>query len=173
MIRHFALVLFCCLVASGCRGSLSEDTSLPDVGGSSGVVTWSKHGGANPGIDQASVFHVGTMFVLWSDLPDGGGGDVSTNMHGVSCRGRLLGPDGNVLQYQCESKDGKTGTATINGQQYDLARGSLFLVATGGTTFRIKQLSRDWKNVQFNQESLSQLALRDEEIKLFFAGESL
>jgi hypothetical protein len=110
---------------------------------------------------------------VWSDLPNGGGGDTSTNMHGVSCRGRLLGANGEVLTYQCESKDGKTGTATIEGQRYDLARGSLFLVATDGKTFRIKQLSRDLKNVQFNQDSLSQLAQRDAEIKQFFGREAL
>ena len=171
MYRFIVVVLVSSwILAVGC-GSLMEDASLPDVGGASGTVTWSEHNGTRPGIDQASVFHVGSMFVIWSSLPNGGGGDISSNMHGVACNGRFIGINGDVLKYACESEDGRTGSATIDGHTYDLSSGNLFLVANQGRLFRIQQLKRDLTRVPFRSENLRQWAAQDEQMRQFFAGE--
>jgi c-di-GMP-binding flagellar brake protein YcgR len=92
-------------------------------------------------------------------------------MHGVVCHGRLLGADGEVLEYECKSKDGITGSAMIHGQSFDLQRGGFFLVAREGKTFRIQQLTRDLTAVQFHLDGLRRMAAEDEKIKQFFSNE--
>lgn len=166
--RTYSFVFLGCLLVTGCIDITHQSTSLPHVHGSSGVVTWSKHGSSQPGIDQASVFHVGTAFVLWSDLPNGGGGDVSTNMHGITCSGRLRGHEGMAIDYKYVSEDGAQGTANVDGRTYDLTKGNLFLVATEGKMFRIKQLVRDLTGIPFTPPGLQDWAMRDDEIKQFF-----
>lgn len=107
--------------------------------------------------------------MLWSDLPNGGGGSTSINMHGVSCTGKMVSLEGEVLEFACESSDGKTGTATIAGQFYDLEKGSLFLVTAEGDAWRIQQLNRNLQELQIDKENLCDLAQRDDAIKTFFA----
>jgi hypothetical protein len=169
MLRIAASLFIGCLLASGCGGL--EDSSLVVTSGSSGVVTWSGSRGARPGIDRASVFHVGSMLVIWSDLSRGGGGGSSSNMHGLSCEGQLLGEDGHTVKYRCEAKTATTGTVTIDGQSFDLEDGNLLLVTLDGTTCRVKQLRRDLKHLNFNRRTLRRFAERDAEIGEFFAGE--
>src|ERR1700730_10277821 len=85
--------------------------AVPNLGGPTGFITWTAVGKDNPmpGIDGGSIYHLGTTFVLWSDAPDGGGGDSSSNIHGVKCQGNVLGRDGRRVEFHCETKDGKTG----------------------------------------------------------------
>lgn len=166
MFRIAASLFVACLLASGC--GLFENTSLPDTGGSSGMVTWSARGGSRPGIDRASVFHLGTTLVIWSDLSRGGGGASSGNMHGLSCQGQLRGENGKIVKYRCETEDGRTGTVIIDGQTFDLEDGNLLLVTMDGGTCRVKQLRRDMTNLEFNRHSLQRFAEEDAEVRQFF-----
>ncbi len=106
--------------------------------------------------------------MLWSDLPNGGGGSTSSNRQGISCTGKMVGSDGAVLKFAVKSGDGKTGTATIAGQSYDLGKGGLFLATADGNSWRIKQLNRNLEQLEIDKESLRELAERDDEIKSFF-----
>lgn len=169
-MSHFPSALsFACLVAMGCGANPFEDASLPNVGGPSGLVTWSENATTRSGCNQGTVYHLGKLFVLWSDLPNGGGGSTSSNMHGVSCTGKMVGLEGHVLEFACESSDGKTGTAQIGGQSYDLGKGSLFLVTADGDAWRIQQLDRNLQELPIDKENLCDLAQRDDAIKTFFA----
>lgn len=168
MSRFLIAISFICLVAIGCGPNLFEAASLPDVGGPSGVVTWSENASSKSNFDQGTVYHLGKLFVLWSDLPDGGGGSTSSNRHGIFCTGEMVSLEGDVLEFACESSDGKTGTATIAGRSYDLKNGGLFLVTAEGDSWQIKQLNRNLQELEMDKESLCDLAERDDEIKDFF-----
>ncbi|MCO6043206.1 hypothetical protein NG895_04750 [Aeoliella sp. ICT_H6.2] len=166
MYRPSIIVLLACLAASGC----STSSSVPDVGGASGVVTWSGNQAGQPGVDRGTVFHWGSLFVIWTDAPTGGGGSTSSNMQGGSCTGQLIGANGEVLKFTCKTSDGKSGTATIAGQSYDLQKGSLFLAVADDDGWQVKQLNRDLQEVPLNKQGLRKLAESDEEIQEFFGS---
>jgi hypothetical protein len=56
-------------------------------------------------------------------------------------------PDGRQLNCMWETDDGRSGTITINGQKYDFAQGSLFLVSVGKDSVHISQLQRDFEKL--------------------------
>jgi hypothetical protein len=143
----------------------------PSVGGPNGFITWTPAGKDKPwpGIDQGSVYHLGTTFVLWSDAPGGGGGSSSSNAQGVQCQGSVLGREGRRIEFHCNTKDGKTGRVTINGADYNLADGNLFLVATEGDRIQVKQLKRSLGTLKFERETLEAFGKNDPDIAGFFA----
>ena len=118
------LPLLVSMLLIGCNGCTSPSL-LPDVGSPVGVITWSGESNAQPGIDQASIYHLGTLFIIWSDFARGGGGNDSSDLHGVSCQGSLIADNGAKAEFTCKSSDGLQGTAVIDGQAYDLANGFL------------------------------------------------
>jgi len=168
MSRVFICVALACLVAGGCSMQLSEAPGLPDVGGSSGIVTWAGNGSSRPESNQGTVYHMGKLFLVWSSSPHGGGGSTSSNIHGASCSGEITGLEGEVLKFSCATGDGKTGTATIAAQSFDLKKGGLFLVAKDTGAWRVRQLVRDLRELPINRKSLTDLAERDDEIREFF-----
>ena len=162
----FATVGACML--GGC-GSASSPAP-PSLGGPTGFITWTGIGKDNPlpGIDQGSVYHLGTTFVLWSDAAGGGGGSSSGNSQGVKCQGNVLGRDGRRVEFNCDTKDAKTGQATINGATYDLAAGTLFLLSTEGLRSQVKQLKRNLSDLKFERDSLEAFGRNDPDIAGFF-----
>jgi hypothetical protein len=168
MLRPIFVLLICGTTSAGCNGIVFDEPTIPDVGGSSGLVTWSSAGDARTGIDNASIYHLGTCFVIWSDLPNGGGGSTSSNHQGITCQGRLHGANGELIEFYCESKDGKSGRATIDGQPFDLQHGSLFLVSSDGATCRVRQLDADIAGLKFDRESLQDYAAQHMEFEEFF-----
>jgi len=75
---------------------------------------------------------------------------------------------GRLVEFHCETKDGKTGQVKIDGVAYELADGNLFLVFTEGEQSRVKQLKRDISNLKFERESLEAFGRNDPEIAEFF-----
>jgi hypothetical protein len=106
--------------------------------------------------------------IVWSDAAGGGSGSSSGNVQGVKCQGSLLARERRRVEFDCETKDGKTGQVKLNGKAYKLADGNLFLVFTEGEGSRVKQLRRDMSNLKFERESLEAFGRNDEEIAEFF-----
>lgn len=162
-------VAWSCLLVSAC-GRTPTSASL-DLGGPSGTITWLpivENVKPLPGIDQGSIYHPGTAFVIWCDAGGGGGGSASENMHGIKSRGSLLARDRRRVEFHCETKDGKTGQVKIDGIAYELSNGNLFLVSTEGDKSLVKQLKRDLSTLKFERESLEAFARNDADIAGFF-----
>jgi hypothetical protein len=158
-----------CMLVCGC-GRMPSPAS-PDLGGPNGLITWSSSASKRdplPGIEQGSVYHLGTVFVVWSDATGGGGGTSSSNVQGVKCQGSLVGKDGRRVEFNCESKDGTTGQVTVDGRPYNLADGNLFLVFTAGDRAQVKQLKTSLSDLKFERESLEAFARNDQDIVEFF-----
>ena len=158
------------MMASGCNRAPGP-TGPPDLGGPNGLITWSPSPGKDnplPGVDQGTVYNLGTSFIVWSDAAGGGSGSSSGNVQGVKCQGSLLARDRRRVEFDCETKDGKTGQVKLNGVAYKLADGNLFLVFTEGDESRVQQLKRDMSHLKFERESLEAFGRNDPEIAEFF-----
>ena len=169
-VKSLVATAWACMLVSGCSRTPGP-TGPPALGGPNGLITWSPSAGKDnplPGVDEGTVYHLGTAFVVWSDAVGGGGGSSSGNVQGVKCQGSLLTRDRRRVEFHCETKDGKTGQVKINGVAYELADGNLFLVFTEGEQSRVKQLKRDISNLKFERESLEAFGKNDLEIADFF-----
>jgi hypothetical protein len=165
-------IAWTCLLVMGCGRSPSSANL--NLGGPSGVVTWTAVGKDNPlpGIDEGTIYHLGTTFVFWSDAPGGGGGSSSSNAQGIRCQGSVVGRDGQRVEFHCETKDAKTGQVTINGITHDLANGNLFLVSTAAGGPPVKQLKRNLGGLMLDRadrDALAAFARNDPDIAGFFA----
>jgi len=56
-------------------------------------------------------------------------------------RGYLLTRDGAHIDWACSTPDGKSGKVKVNGQEFNLAGGALFLVSTTEKPLRVEQLA--------------------------------
>jgi hypothetical protein len=65
--------------------------------------------------------------------------------------------------------DGATWAVSINGQEYSLADGAVFLVRAGGGTARVTQVRRDAGGVPATSEAWDRLAGEIPEVKAFLA----
>ena len=115
------------------------------------------------------MYYLGTAFVIWSDATGGGGGSSTENAEGIKGRGNLHTRDQRRVEFRVESKDGKTGQAMINGAVFELADGSLFLVAAEGEQSRVKQLKRNMADLKFDRKSLEAFGRNDPDIADFFS----
>jgi hypothetical protein len=169
-VESLVATAWACMLASGCNRA-PDPTSPPDLGGPNGLITWFPSPGKDsplPGVDQGTVYNLGTAFIVWSDAAGGGSSSSSGNVQGVKCQGSLVARDRRRVEFDCETKDGKTGQVKLNGKAYKLADGNLFLVFTEGEGSRVKQLRRDMSNLKFERESLEAFGRNDEEIAEFF-----
>ena len=83
--------------------------------------------------------------------------------------GQQKARDGRKVEYQCETADGKTGTMTINGSSYELGKGTMFLVSTRGGKVEVRQVKRDLRKVEPDQESVEKLLKDAADVASFFA----
>jgi hypothetical protein len=107
------------------------------------------------------------VFAVWTDARAGAGGSQETAA-GAVYFGSFPTADGRQLAYRGETTDGRTGKVVLGGKRYDLAGGSLFLVATRGKQPRALQLKRDIRKA--DPERFKEMARTDAAIAEFFAG---
>ena len=80
--------------------------------------------------------------------------------------------DGPEVKWEWITRDGRTGTVTINGATYDAAAGRVFLIATRGGQVRVRQLLPDLSGVQAERASFLALVDGNPEIARFVAAAS-
>ncbi|HUG18904.1 MAG TPA: hypothetical protein VMM56_07980 [Planctomycetaceae bacterium] len=68
-------------------------------------------------------------------------------------------------EWQLETSDGQTAKITINDVQYDLAKGAVFRIDTGGDGATVTQISRDLSNIQPNRNSCDRFITSTSELK--------
>lgn len=86
-----------------------------------------------------------------------------------NAQGQLRVRDGRVLTWSCSTEDGKSGKVAIDGQEFDLTQGALFLVSTKDKPTRVEQLMVDVGQLQAGSatDPLSELAAADARIAAF------
>jgi hypothetical protein len=110
--------------------------------------------------------NAGIAVLVWSDSPGETGGAAPS---GKRYQGSITS-HGRRVDIVCETSDGTTGTATINGTTYDLAKGAMFLVSEKHGQTSVVQLQRDLEVVQPTVKNLKNLAKDDKELASFAAA---
>jgi hypothetical protein len=169
---HF--IVFCFLVMGGLIGC-NRDPNWP---GGVGNPVWDSSSGKPkiPGIDLASItcgiWNGGRLaVVIWTDMSQGTSeflAPKTTKKEGFVFVGHHRSPDGRHADCRCATRDGITGSVTINDQLFHLAEGRLFLVSTTSGETKVRQLSRD--GLTLEAKDLMELANKDQEIKGFFTS---
>jgi hypothetical protein len=148
--RSFVLVLIC-LLASSCaqRAPASPDslyTTIED--GSIVFFRWKD----------------GPTVMICSDIQAGAtssGENISGPPWLRKEEGFISSVDGRRLDWQVETTAGRSVKCRLDGKEYDLAKGTLFLVKTKGGKTEMEQLSRDLSAVQPDSASCKDFARKD------------
>lgn len=96
----------------------------------------------------------------------------SSSGSGAQAKGQLHSVDGRELAWSCTTTDGVQGTVLIDGQNFVLSRGAVFLVSTGSGKTTVQQLSPNMSNLQGGlvQGSLRTLVSREPQVGAFLKG---
>lgn len=114
----------------------------------------------------------GLFVVVWSDLFYDGNAGFGTEA-GSSTNGRIewhstvKAGDGRAVQLKVGTTDGKAFTVTVNGKEYGLDDGALFLVQTRGASAKVTQLKQDLSALPPTSETWQRLAKESPEVKEF------
>jgi hypothetical protein len=125
-------------------------------------------------VDKTTVQYLsrsdGLFVVVWSDLSTTG---ASFNEAGSSTNGRIewhstvKAGDGRAVQLKVGTTDGKAFTVTVNGKEYGLDDGALFLVQTHGASAKVTQVKQDLSALPPTSETWQRLAKESTEVKEF------
>jgi hypothetical protein len=147
-------VLVALAIMSGCQPSSPSPLKSPKrwdtkVGGSTlSLIRWPD----------------GPTVMICTDI-DGGnsyGGARSAGPPWIEeIEGSLTSRDGRKVVWRMETTDGRSFKCQVNAKDYDLAKGTLFLVKTKGGATEVEQLSRDLSAVQLEAESCKNFAEND------------
>jgi hypothetical protein len=104
-------------------------------------------------------------FVLAADDCSGG-----SSGSGPTARGQLYAVDGRKIPLSCTTTDGKNGTVIIDGQQFDLAKGAIFIVSAKENKTKVEQLAVDMSKLQGDpvHEKVQGLADTEPRVAAFF-----
>jgi hypothetical protein len=163
------------LIALICLAGCSQKSTAYGVSESNAF--WSSNT-ASPvtGIDEASVTFVtlkagppdGLQFVVWSDLTNAvSSGHGEGSVRGAFYEGHHRANDGRRVDFRATTTDGKTGSITIAGVEYDFSNGSLFLISTHEDPPTIAQLSLDLGGLP-TADSFKELAKSNPKVRGFF-----
>ena len=76
-------------------------------------------------------------------------------------KGSVSSKDGRRVNWQLETTDGRSVKCHVEGREYDLAKGTLFLVKAEGGKTEVEQLSRDLSAVQLEATSCKDFVRKD------------
>lgn len=107
--------------------------------------------------------------MIWDDMAgaQASGGSGSTSDPVFRQRGRAESRDGRSYEYTFETTDGKTADFSIDGQEYALSQGTLFLIKTTGGETQIQQLDHDLSEIVPTNEGCEAFARDNPEVAQF------
>jgi hypothetical protein len=113
----------------------------------------------------------GLRIMIWHDAADTTStGSGSTSDAAYRVEGRAVSRGGAPVEWTIGTSDGQTAQFTLDGVSYDLARGTLFLVRTNGSSAQVEQLDRDLSAVSLEQDVILAFAQGDPDIARFIEG---
>jgi hypothetical protein len=92
-------------------------------------------------------------------------GSGSTDNAMYTASGSAGAVDAGGYRWQIETRDGKSATCQINGKEYDLSKGTLFVIQATGEQVEVHQLQRDLSNIPLNAEGCREAVREDAEIR--------
>jgi hypothetical protein len=116
----------------------------------------------------------GMLVAVWSDI-SGRAAGFRTEQHCTASPGRadwsasVKAEDGRAVKFKGITTEGKPQTVTVNGKEYSLEDGALFLVRTRGGRVRVTQVKRDLSDLPPTSATWDQLAKESPQVKAFLA----
>jgi hypothetical protein len=74
-------------------------------------------------------------------------------------------PESGGYKCQLETTDGKSANCRINGKEYDLSKGTLFVIKANGKQVEVHQLKRDLTTIPFDADGYREPLQKDTEIR--------
>lgn len=123
---------------------------------------------------QSGTFRGDLAIVVWTDLADAPAGGSISSASGASASATLAeyhaerdAHDGRTVQWRASTKDGKSGAVTLNGKDYRLEEGAVFLVRTAGGPARVTQVKQDLSGLKPGLATWDRLRKEKPEVKEF------
>jgi hypothetical protein len=101
-----------------------------------------------PGLDSGSIYFGGKRVVLWVNGRKAEA-QSRTTAAGISCNGTITRTEGEPVDFSYSITSETSGAVVIGGKTFNLLDGNLFLVDCTTDETRVKQLKRDFHDVQF------------------------
>jgi hypothetical protein len=106
--------------------------------------SWSGGGDSAGGVDIEHRTCDGRVYLVVAAAGCSGGSSSSASgPTGMTTGGELNALDGRKIAWSCTTADGTRGTVTVDGQQFDLAGGGVFLVSAKEKKTKVEQLAVD------------------------------
>jgi hypothetical protein len=147
------LAVSACMATSGCKGH-----------------SWGGGSHAAGGVMEGVTFDY-TIDLLTCDgrvylvlAVDGSSGGDSSN--GANARGQIYAVDGRKIPWSCTTQDGTSGAVAVDGQQFDLAKGAVFLVSAKEKKTTVQQLTVDIPKLQGGRVEDKLQSLEDTEPRI-------
>ncbi|HEV3255777.1 MAG TPA: hypothetical protein VG013_02740 [Gemmataceae bacterium] len=114
----------------------------------------------------------GLALAVWCDFNGSSGGGSGGGVRGLGTaaeyQAHVQAADGRRVGWKWLTPDNSGGTLTLDGTDYDLTAGRLFLVSTKGGKAQVRQFRRDLSKVQ--PAGLERLAKSDADVAKFVTG---
>jgi hypothetical protein len=113
----------------------------------------------------------GQRILLVDNVTGGGRGSTSTSTTSdpLNHSKGYAGPDGAGYKWTCDS-NATTMTFKIDGKEYDLANGSLFVIKAKDGATEVHQVKRDLNTIPYDADQCRQAIEKDEEIQKILKG---
>ena len=112
------------------------------------------------------------LVAVWSDI-SGRAAGFRTEQHCTASPGQAVwrasvkAGDGRAVKFKGITTEGKPQTVTVNGKEYSLEEGALFLVRTRGGSTRVTRVKRDLADMPPTNATWQQLAKESPKVKAF------
>jgi hypothetical protein len=157
--RRLALAVFAltCLIGAGGCGRPAAAIHLAGTGSRTVGPTCVTY------VDQGH----GLALAVWCNWHGGSSGSVRGVANAAEYTGEVKGDTGQRVSWKWVTSDNASGSLVLNGTDYDVARGRLFLVSTKSGKTEVRQLQRDLAGVQ--PDGLQRWADSDPDVSKFIA----
>jgi hypothetical protein len=112
----------------------------------------------------------GLAILIWYDFRGDSGSSSASSGGGLGApstyaiHGYAESEDGDRFEWEVEMSDGKTARFRLDGESYDLSRGTLFIVSMEHGRADVTQLGRDLSDVEPNHASIVAFARDDADL---------
>ena len=163
-----------CLVAATCSGCRpgAPDTAIA-AGGPTGSKLWTGTGGGAgvPGLDGGGHCHyVGKLLLVWAADATGGGGSTTGGPHGIRGESRVTFRGGRTVTVTFHIPDERSGTAQVEGAEYQLANGRVVLLKLVADKVVVKQVTMDLTGIDLAAADFAAVGRADPAIRAFFGA---
>jgi hypothetical protein len=113
----------------------------------------------------------GLRILIWDDIFEGEHhyhSESSTGDPTFHLSGNAQSAAGQSYEYNLETRDGLQADFTIDGTQYDLEQGKLFLIHTAGGAMQVEQLDLDLSGLSPTYEGVEEFGQQTPEIAAMF-----